>query len=179
MTTEPTAPPTAADVRALFRWLVNVGLEAPRHHADPTGGPAAITEAADAYAAEMTDDGVTLPELRAAAKAYIRKPLAHGGRCPWPNAGTLIALVIDARVDRIPRWGDPNVGDKWEMVVRRAWSRPENGLDVSMVAEGARDLMAEAITEARAVQRRDEAAHFIGRDVERAYEARRMRRGGK
>lgn len=164
------APVTPDDVRAAYRWLVSVGVEPnPRH-----SNEAAIVEAATAIAEAMADDHITAGELHAAVRRYVRKPMGHGGKRPCPDLGHLVDCVMDARVAARPTYGA--IADHVRRVINRHYSDRSKGWDTTGLPPAVASMVVEALVAARVSHRGDEPAQYVQRDVEREYEARRVRR---
>lgn len=163
---------TPNDIIGAFATLHDLGVTTPAHLA--SGDEKTITSTARAYARLLNVDNVTPDELTSAVDGYVCRPLAHGGRRPWPDAGALRDVVMDARVAARPTYGA--IADQVRRVISRHYSDRSKGWDTSGLPPAVASIVVEALVAARVSHRGDEPAQFVQRDVEREYEARRVRR---
>lgn len=168
MTANP-PPLTPTDVLTAFGWLEDVGLELPPRLSDD----ARLDRATVTYADELADARVTPDELTAALRTYVRRRLDHGGRRPWPDVGMLLDAVREVRVAARPVFGEIRE-PVWAMIGAH-FGAPLRGFDASGLPVSARDIAVEACVAAGVSSRGGEEPRFVMRDVEREYEARRVR----
>lgn len=157
---------------AAFERFVALGVDLPAKWA---ADPSRLTPAAEAYADELASNDVTPDELRAACRGYMRRPLTHGGRRPFPDAGMLCEEVHQVRRASWPRYAD--LEGLTKSIALQVWRDSQRGWGF---VEGKQpkviaDALIEAMRAARVVSRGQEEWTFISRDVEREYEIRRGR----
>lgn len=171
MTANPTRLLTAEHVEAAFVHLMDLGIELPARLAID----AHWTTTVATYARRLGDAGITPEELADAPWGYVRKRIDHGGRRPWPDAGALLAAVQDARVEARPTFGA--IRPAIERMMSMHYGAPTKGFDAARagIPAAVQDIAVEAVMAAGVSRRGDEELRFVLRDVEREYEARRVR----
>lgn len=162
MTSNPPNLVTREHLAEALSWLVRVGVEPPPSWADPERGDRVAAMACEDYAEALAADGVTPAALHAAVRAYVRRPLGHGGRRPWPDVGMLLEAV-----PLLP-W------DRAEPLVRSALAAfwREGALMIDHLEPMVCERIVRAIHAAGAMRRGDDDLVFVLRDVRRAYEGR-------
>lgn len=157
---------------ATFERFVALGLDLPAKWA---ADPARMLPAAEAYVEELVADSVTPDELRAACRGYMRRPLAHGGRRPFPDVGMLCEEVRQVRRAAWPRFGDLEPLTK--SIALQVWRDNQRGWGFieNKQPKAVADALIESMRAARVASRSQEEWGFICRDIEREYELRRGR----
>lgn len=155
---------TREDLARELAWLIQVGVDPPPAWGDPETGDRAMTAACEAYAEALAEDGLTVPALHAAVRAYARKPLGTAWRRQWPDVGMLIEAIPPLPWDRV----DPLV----RTALARFWRDEGSGLVINHPESLVQERIVRAIHAAGAMRRGDDDLVFVLRDVRRAYEGR-------
>lgn len=159
------------DVTLAYEDLRAFGLDWPEYLMRPDG----FADRVSGCMRLMEPYAVEPAELSAAVRAYMTQPVTHGGRRPWPDAGMLLAAVLDLRAKAIPPFGAIEAATR--KAINAHFARPALGFVLDEVPEAARDLLAEALVSQRVAHRGGDQPEYVMRDLERAYTERRDRKG--